>query len=71
MKTQINHNQIKEVLLRCHDVQGVTGLSRSGLYAAIKQGTFPVPVKIGLRAVAWRSGDISKWIADKGQGETR
>jgi prophage regulatory protein len=65
MKTQINHNQIKEVLLRRHDVQVVTGLSRSGLYAAIKQGTFPVPVKIGLRAVAWRSRDISKWVSDK------
>jgi len=71
MKTQISQIQIKEVLLRRHDVQGMTGLSRSGLYAAIKQGTFPAPVKIGLRAVAWRSSDISKWIADKGQGETK
>ena len=71
MKTQISQIQIKEVLLRRHDVQGMTGLSRSGLYAAIKQGTFPAPVKIGLRAVAWRSSDISKWIAVKGQGETK
>ena len=64
-------NQIKEALLRLKDVQKLTGLSRSGLYAAVKNSSFPPPVKIGVRAVAWRLSDISSWIAKKGQGESK
>lgn len=63
--------QIKDALLRRKEVQSVTGLSRSGLYAAIKNGTFPPPVKIGLRAVAWRASQIASWITEKGQGDPK
>jgi len=58
-------NQIHEALLRRKVVQELTGLSRSGLYASVKNGTFPRPVKIGLRAVAWRSDDIANWISGR------
>ncbi len=34
-------------------------VSRSGWYQGIKEGRFPQPVKLGQRAVAWRSGDIA------------
>jgi len=61
-------NQIKDALLRRKAVQELTGLSRSGLYAAIKNGTFPSPVKIGLRAVAWRYREIAAWIQSKVSG---
>ena len=58
-------NQIKEALLRRRKVQELTGLSRSGLYIAMKNGSFPPPVRIGVRAVAWRSGDVMKWISER------
>ena len=64
-------NQIKDALLRRKEVQLVTGLSRSGLYAAIKNGTFPSPIKIGIRAVAWRASQIASWIAEKGKGDSK
>jgi prophage regulatory protein len=64
-------NQIKEALLRRKEVQELTGLSRSGLYASIRNGTFPAPIKIGLRAVAWRLSDISSWIANIGRGDSK
>ena len=54
-----------EKLLRLSAVKDFTGLSRSGLYVMVKEGTFPRPVKIGLRAVAWRSSDVSKWIDER------
>lgn len=63
--------QIKEALLRLRDVQKQTGLSRSGLYAAVKKGTFPAPIKIGIRAVAWRASQITQWISDKAQGGSK
>jgi prophage regulatory protein len=58
-------NKIKDALLRRTVVQTITGLSRSSLYAAIKDGTFPSPLKIGKRAVAWRTSDINTWIANQ------
>lgn len=45
-----------------------SGLSRSSIYAGIKEGTFPKPVKIGKRSVAWSSEDISNWIAARING---
>lgn len=43
-------------------VETVTGLSRSSIYAKIAEGTFPRPVQIGARAVAWRASDIRAWM---------
>ena len=54
-----------ERLLRLQEVKSRTGLSRSYLYALVQQGNFPKPVKIGKRAVAWKSSEIDQWIADK------
>jgi len=71
MKNQINQNQIKEILLRRLEVQRMTGLSRSALYAAIKDGTFPTPVKISLRAVAWSSQAVAEWITSKVTGGSK
>ena len=42
-----------------------TGLSHSSLYAAIKRGEFPPPVKIGKRSVAWRESSVIEWINSK------
>jgi len=38
-----------------------TALGRSSIYAAVKAKTFPAPVRIGKRAVAWRAVDIEEW----------
>ena len=44
------------------------GLSRSTLYQYIKDGDFPKPVRLGLRAVGWLESDISEWIAARVKG---
>lgn len=49
-------------LLRRPTVQEITGLSRSSIYAKMADGTFPRPVQIGARAVAWKESDILKWM---------
>lgn len=45
-------------------VQEFSTLSRASIYRRIKLGTFPQPVKIGERRVAWRSEDIHTWMSD-------
>jgi len=42
-----------------------TGLSRSGIYAAISEGTFPAQIPLGMRAVAWESEAVDRWISDR------
>lgn len=38
-----------------------TGLGRSTIYRLVARGSFPAPVHIGLRAVAWRWSDLDEW----------
>lgn len=55
-------------LLRGKQVYGpnsITGKSRASVYRDIKTGTFPAPVLIGPRAVAWRSTDIDDWVVTR------
>ena len=52
-------------LVRLAEVIHSTGRSRSSIYSDIKEGVFPKPIKIGKRAVAWSSEDITKWIDDR------
>jgi prophage regulatory protein len=59
------HQKIQHELaiLRRPQVEQRTGLSRSTLYQYIKDGDFPTPVRLDLRAVGWLESDISDWIA--------
>ncbi|GJH04486.1 AlpA family transcriptional regulator [Paraburkholderia terrae] len=52
------------VLLRREHVVAATGLPLSTIYGRIKAGTFPAPVKIGVRSVGWRRCDIDAWLAN-------
>ena len=52
--------------MRREQVQSQTSLGRSSLYALIKKGDFPKPVKLtGARAVAWSSHAIDAWVASR------
>ena len=52
-------------LLRRKQVEALTGLSRSAIYAGIVAGTFPKPCTIAARSVAWPSSKIEDWIASR------
>lgn len=51
-----------ETILRLPAVKARTGLSRSTIYARVKEQTFPPPVTLGARAVGWLSGEIDAWL---------
>lgn len=52
-----------EFLLRLPDVLKGFPVSRSSWLQGVKDGRYPKPVKIGARAVAWKSSDIAALIA--------
>jgi prophage regulatory protein len=54
-------------ILRLPAVMGRTGLRTTAIYAHIKAGTFPKPVRLGPKAVGWISAEIDSWIAERVQ----
>ena len=52
-------------VLRLPAVKARTGLSRSTIYAYMRDGRFPQPVAISERCVAWIESEIDAWIADR------
>lgn len=49
-------------VMRRDEVERETGLSRSTIYKRIKEGTFPVPLKIGPGSIGWRVADIEAFL---------
>ena len=49
-------------LLRFTDVSDRVGLRHSAIYDAIRKGTFPKPVLLGRKAVAWLESEVDAWI---------
>ncbi len=67
MKNSIREplSDFQESFLRRKHVEARTGLPRSSMYLLISKGTFPKPVKLGVRAVGWPESAIEKWIAER------
>lgn len=54
-----------DCILKLGEVMKRTGLSRSTIYAAIQQKTFPQQVPLGKHAVGWIEQEICSWIQDR------
>lgn len=52
-------------LIRLRDVREITQRSTSRIYHDMNAGTFPRPIRIGIRAVAWLEGDIQDWLSNR------
>src|SRR5271169_6768622 len=51
--------------LRLPEVKAVTGLSKTSLYALIREKSFPAPVRLGPRAVAWVRSEVRQWAVER------
>ena len=52
-------------LLRRPEVEAITGLKRSSIYAKMDAGVFPKPVKLSERAVAWLEHEVQGWLENR------
>jgi prophage regulatory protein len=52
-------------LIRLPRVMEITCLSKSSTYAKVKDGTFPAPVRLSARMVAWRETDVYRWVSER------
>lgn len=48
--------------IRRPDVEAMTGLSCSSIYKMMSEGTFPKPIKLTKKAVAWPEHQIAEWL---------
>lgn len=61
-----------EKYYRLPQVEELTSLKKSSIYCGVRNGTFPVPVKLTAgRAVAWRESDIVAWQAQREQAGSK
>ncbi|WP_241649904.1 helix-turn-helix transcriptional regulator [Rosenbergiella collisarenosi] len=49
-------------ILRLSQVINYTGMSRSSIYLLMSQGSFPLSISLGARAVGWVESEIQLWI---------
>jgi prophage regulatory protein len=52
-------------LIRLKEVMHCSGLARSTIYKYVAEGTFPKPVPLGERAVAWIEAEVDAWIDNR------
>ncbi len=56
-----NSPQMSDRLLKVCDVQEIMQLSRSAVYAGIRAGTLPKPIKLG-KAARWKASTIANLV---------
>lgn len=52
-------------IYRRPEVEALTGLSRSTIYAMMERGDFPRPVKLTRKAVGWTEAAITDWLNNR------
>lgn len=60
-----NSKKHSQKVLRLCKVKDRTGLSRSTIYAMMKNRTFPQNIQLGIRSVGWLESDIQGWIESR------
>lgn len=61
----ISSNFDEVTFLRLPEVKQITGLSKSSLYALIQEKSFPSPVRLGARTVAWVRSEVRQWALER------
>ena len=52
-------------IYRERDVLALVGISKATLWRWRKADEFPHPIRLGPNLVAWRRGDVDKWLASR------
>lgn len=52
-------------LLKIGDVARLTSMHRATIYRLVAAGQFPPQIRLSKRRVAWRAGDIERWLASR------
>lgn len=46
-------------------VMAYLGVSKTTVYRLVNANKFPKPIKTGSRSIAWREGDVVRWVEER------
>jgi len=69
--TNIAENEKHHCIIRLPKVMEITGMRRSSIYSAMKNGTFPTSISLGARCVGWSKLEIEHWIFKRMEARLR
>jgi prophage regulatory protein len=52
-------------VLRARDVTTRLRISRPTLWRWCREGSFPLPIRLGKNTIAWRERDIIDWLSSR------
>lgn len=52
-------------IIKRPEVESITGLSRSSIYAKMENETFPTAIKLSERSVGWLEHEIQEWLKNR------
>lgn len=55
----------RDRLIRLPEVENVCGVKSSTIYMMLKKGSFPQPVRLSARMVAWPETAVLQWVQDR------
>lgn len=55
----------QEQFIRLPRTMQISGLGRSTVWAYVKMGRLPAPIKLSERVTVWRLSEINQWIEEK------
>lgn len=58
-------NNTKIRLIRMAEVLSKTGFKKAWIYQLISNESFPKPIKLGSRAVAFIEDEVDQWIVER------
>jgi prophage regulatory protein len=61
-------NQTEEIamrFLRINEVRERIGLGRTSIYKMVNEGTFPKPVRVLGKKVAWIDSEVDEWMMQR------
>jgi prophage regulatory protein len=53
---------IEDRLLNVKEVTQITSMSRSSIYAKMKEGSFPAQILLGHRTARWKASAVQDWL---------
>ena len=49
-------------LMTRREVEETVRLGRSAIYKLMREGVFPIPIRVGSRSVRWRASEIDEYL---------
>ena len=61
----LSAGDVPRALLRRRELCKLLGVGAATIYRWLRNGSFPPPVRLGPRRVAWRVEDVEEWLANR------